>query len=78
MKEHMRNDPPETDPAHVAAAGRWNGTLLKCPGCRLKFPFVAEQLPFELKRLPPLGPGGEPREVPVTHCPQCAGWVNIT
>jgi len=59
-------------------ADRWNGTLLKCPGCRLKFPFDASAHPFELRKFPPLGPGAESREVLVTHCPQCEGWVTIT
>lgn len=68
----------DNNPVTKTTARCLNGTLLKCPGCRLKFPFVADQLPFELKRLPPLGPGGEPREVRVTHCPQCGGWVTIT
>lgn len=75
MKEAMK-DPVEA--TSRAQADRWNGTLLKCPGCRLKFPFAAGDLPLEFKNLPPLGPGGERREVPITHCPQCAGWVAIT
>ncbi len=66
------------NPLEAADPAKWNGTLLKCPGCRLKFPFSAAQLPFERKQFPPRGPGDEPREVPVTHCPQCQGWVAIT
>jgi len=59
--------------------GRYDGTLLKCPGCRLKFPFSADRLPFESRTLPPVRRGvAEPRTVLATHCPQCGGWVTIT
>jgi len=68
------NEPEETP----ADAMRWNGTLLKCPGCRLKFPFAAESMPMEVRRFPPMGTGGEPRQVRLTHCPGCGGWVAIT
>ncbi len=61
-----------------AEPARLNGTLLKCPGCRLKFPFDAGRLPLEVREFPPLGPGGEPRQVRLTHCPGCDGWVTIT
>jgi hypothetical protein len=58
---------------------RWNGTLLKCPGCRLKFPFSAVNHPFERRALPPVRKGAvEPREGLVTHCPQCGGWVTLS
>jgi len=73
--------PEKTSPPNeitAADAQLWNGTLLKCPGCRLKFPFSAENSPFEYKRFPPRGPGDERRKVPVTHCPHCEGWVAIT
>ena len=59
-------------------AERWNGTLLKCPGCRLKFPFAADRLPMEVREFPPKGPGEAPRRVRLTHCPGCDGWVAIT
>lgn len=71
LASHEKSDPME--PA------RLNGTLLKCPGCRLKFPFSAENHPLEQKTFPPIGgTGGEPRRVLVTHCPQCTGWVTIS
>ncbi len=55
-----------------------DGTLLKCPGCRLKFPYSAENHLLEQKKFPPIGKSdGEPRVVLVTHCPQCEGWVTI-
>ena len=58
---------------------RWNGTLLKCPGCRLKFAFRADSHPFERRALPPVRKGvAEPREVLMTHCPQCEGWVTLS
>ncbi len=59
-------------------ASRWNGTLLKCPGCRLKFPFSADGHAYESRILPPVRQGiSEPRRVMVTHCPQCGGWVTV-
>ena len=61
-----------------ASPERLNGTLLKCPGCRLKFPFSAVDHPLEEKKFPPIGhSASEPRVVAVTHCPQCDGWVAI-
>lgn len=60
-------------------AERWNGTLLKCPGCRLKFPFSAERHPLQRRGFPAAqNPGGEPRTVLVTNCPRCDGWVTLS
>ena len=73
MKERMNRDAQER-----AQAERWNGTLLKCPGCRMKFPFLAETSALEWRQFPARGPGDEARQVPLTHCPQCDGWVAIT
>ena len=47
----------------------WQGTLLKCPACRLKFPFSATNQPFSFK---------EGQGKPVTRCPQCDGTITIT
>jgi hypothetical protein len=71
----MDHDGLDVDPDPAS----FDGTLLKCPGCRLKFPFSAAGQPFERRTLPPLRRGAaEPRRVLVTHCPQCGGWVTIT
>lgn len=63
--------PHRTEPAY------WNGTLLKCVSCRLKFPFSAANHPFVLRE-----PGDRRLSVvepntPTTRCPQCDGWVPI-
>ena len=60
-------------------AERWNGTLLKCPGCRLKFPFSARDHGLTWRTFPPFrNPDGEPRSVLVTNCPRCDGWVTVS
>ena len=73
----MTDDKPAAETLQQQAA-RYNGTLLKCPGCRLKFPFAADRLPLEVREFPPRGPGEAPRQERLTHCPGCDGWVAIT
>jgi hypothetical protein len=69
--------PPGGDPADPTDPAYWNGTLLKCPGCRLKFPFSAVKHPFELRGAGTARSGGQSNPVRVTRCPQCQGWVSI-
>jgi hypothetical protein len=69
---------PNQNPDPGIDAARWDGTLLKCPGCRLKFPFQAERLPLRTREFPALGGGGESRQVLLTHCPGCDGWVALS
>ena len=59
-----------SDPAY------WNGTLLKCLTCRLKFPFSAADHPFEFRE-PGTHPSAVAPHTPTTRCPQCDGWVPI-
>jgi hypothetical protein len=55
----------------------WNGTLLKCPGCRCKFPFSAQN--HEFRYGAPSAPNAPSRrEAPaLTKCPQCSQPVVI-
>ena len=60
-------------------ASYWHGTLLKCPGCRIKFPFSARDHSFEIRANPArAGSPDDEQPVPVTRCPQCQGQLAIT
>lgn len=70
MVEHGRLEP--SDPRY------WNGTLLKCTGCRTKFPFSAAAHPFEYREDEAGPPSVVRPRTPTTRCPHCDGWVPIT
>jgi hypothetical protein len=70
MVEHERLEP--SDPRY------WNGTLLKCTGCRTKFPFSAAAHPFEYREDEAGPPSVVRPRTPTTRCPRCGGWVPIT
>ena len=75
MTDEKEGKSNQADPQQAES---WNGTLLKCPGCRLKFPFIASSHPLRIKRFPPGSRGGDARDMLVTDCPQCQGWVTIS